>query len=323
MRLLQLANQQLIPIYALNQTNLAANIGILQHSAQVLSDVQNAVGAGLEVVIPATAQTNGTWSGSGYIMLDPQTGAADYRISGGVSGNVSDDCNRSSKTIAVASLNVSIIWWLLLGWMVDDNDDFNGVAVATVLAAVVAVAIIIVVAAPAAAAVGGLVARAGAVISEAALTGALVAFSGAALANGGDTCSCTPMGLGYRRGGNAAHNACAAQPQNTDPPFAAEDVELGGKAFDGWLQSQNKLTEVKTGLFYTTIKNLSTKVPAKQAFLDVLLAKNVAEFYVDRVKSGFCNIDFGFAVTDGNLLNDMRGVLSTTGDAGRVYNNGC
>ena len=89
------------------------------------------------------------------------------------------------------------------------------------------------------------------------------------------------------------------------------------------MQTQNKLTEVKTGMFYTTIKNLATRVPARQAFMDVLLAREVAEFYVDREKSGFCQIEFGFGVRDNNLLQDMQGVLSITGDAGRMYNNGC
>lgn len=42
-----------------------------------MGDIENAVSAGLEVVIPQSTDANGTWNGSGYIMMDPQTGSAD------------------------------------------------------------------------------------------------------------------------------------------------------------------------------------------------------------------------------------------------------
>jgi hypothetical protein len=65
MRLLELANSNSVPIFHVTAANLASVRGRLQHSSDVMGDIDNAVSVGLEVVIPQFVQTNGTCSGSG------------------------------------------------------------------------------------------------------------------------------------------------------------------------------------------------------------------------------------------------------------------
>jgi len=83
---LQIANNQGMPIYTLNQTNIDAILPQLQVDAGVKADIINAVNAGKEVTVPQTNITFNDWTGCGYIIIDPDTGAGAYMISGGLSG---------------------------------------------------------------------------------------------------------------------------------------------------------------------------------------------------------------------------------------------
>lgn len=330
MRLLELANQQNIPIYRVNAANLNALRGSLQHSADVFGDISNAVNAGLEVIIPQRQQTNGAWSGSGYIMLDPQTGSADYRVSGGLSGNFDDEaCQRQVEPVKVKVPDIAFIWWLLFGYLIDEDYNFNGAGAAAVVIGVLATAAILaIVAGPAAAALA-----AGAQVVGAAARAAIMAtiffFSGAALAGVEDDCSCTPERRGSRRGGifgfyTAVHNACANV--YTDPDLVNSDVDLRDKSFDGWRRAENTLYEIKTGTFYSTVKSLSVFLPAKEKLLETLKTKALAEYAYDRIVSGVCGFEFGFGVRDPALMLDMKTFFNEVGlegDALRVFPNGC
>jgi hypothetical protein len=83
---LRIAGQQGVPIFTINKDNLNKYIPMLEVHSSVIQDVQNAVNAGMEVIIARSdIQFNG-WSGCGYIIHDPTTGAGSYMISGGLSG---------------------------------------------------------------------------------------------------------------------------------------------------------------------------------------------------------------------------------------------
>ncbi|MEW6054935.1 MAG: hypothetical protein AB1552_14330, partial [Nitrospirota bacterium] len=83
---LQIANEQGIPIYTINQTNINNIFPQLQVDSDVKSDIQNAVNAGKEVTVSKTDIAFNGWTGCGYIIIDPITGAGAYMISGGHSG---------------------------------------------------------------------------------------------------------------------------------------------------------------------------------------------------------------------------------------------
>lgn len=85
---LQIANEQGIPIYTINQSNINTIMPQLQIDADVKADIQNAVNAGKEVTVSKTNINFNGWNGCGYIIIDPVTGAGAYMISGGMNGGL-------------------------------------------------------------------------------------------------------------------------------------------------------------------------------------------------------------------------------------------
>jgi type III secretion system FlhB-like substrate exporter len=83
---LKIANDQGIPIYTINQTNIATTMPQLQIDQQTKDDITNAVNAGKVVTVSKTNITANGWTGCGYIITNPETGAGAYMISGGTNG---------------------------------------------------------------------------------------------------------------------------------------------------------------------------------------------------------------------------------------------
>jgi len=83
---IHLANQQGLKTYRVTGSNIATVLPILQVSSAVKGDIQNAVNAGKEVLIPEQELQVNDWRGVGYVISDPETGAAGYLISGGFAG---------------------------------------------------------------------------------------------------------------------------------------------------------------------------------------------------------------------------------------------
>jgi hypothetical protein len=76
-------------IYTLNQQNQAYHASIvagLGTDADTKSEITNALNAGMEVTVHQSEITANGWTGSGYIILDPESGAGAYKISGGANG---------------------------------------------------------------------------------------------------------------------------------------------------------------------------------------------------------------------------------------------
>jgi len=90
MRLIQSANSAGIPIVAIGAANVDGVLSPLALSSQVKNDIRSAANAGKLVLVPASNLTIGQWAGVGYVVLDTETGAAAFQISGGLSGGVAD-----------------------------------------------------------------------------------------------------------------------------------------------------------------------------------------------------------------------------------------
>jgi hypothetical protein len=104
-KVLQIANQEGIPIYTINQTNVNEILPRLQVSEAVKSGIRNAVTSGMIVTIPERNIQYYNWSGVGYIVLNPETGAGAYMISGGLAGSYTAlllDCIESIVEAAAA-----------------------------------------------------------------------------------------------------------------------------------------------------------------------------------------------------------------------------
>jgi hypothetical protein len=85
---LQIANDQGIPIYTINQSNIGSILPQLQLDSGTIADIQNAVNAGKIVTVSKTDINFNGWTGCGYIIIDPATGAGAYMISGGLNGSL-------------------------------------------------------------------------------------------------------------------------------------------------------------------------------------------------------------------------------------------
>ncbi len=83
---LKIANDQGVPIYSINQTDMNAILPQLQLGTDVISAIQDAINGGDIVIAPKTNITSNGWTGCGYIIIDPTTGSSAYMISGGQSG---------------------------------------------------------------------------------------------------------------------------------------------------------------------------------------------------------------------------------------------
>jgi len=83
---LSIANSQGIPIYQVNQQNIATILPNLQLDAGTISDIQNAVNAGKEVTVQQREIDFQGRMVAGYLIIDPETGAGAYMISGGSNG---------------------------------------------------------------------------------------------------------------------------------------------------------------------------------------------------------------------------------------------
>jgi transglutaminase-like putative cysteine protease len=87
-KMLKIANDQGIPIYTINTTNIDSILPRLQVESDVIANIQDAVNAGKEVTVPMSNITYASWTGSGYIIFDPNTGDGAFMINGGLNGGV-------------------------------------------------------------------------------------------------------------------------------------------------------------------------------------------------------------------------------------------
>ena len=89
-KILQLASEAGIDICTIMTSVYGDCPGITQPS-YIISALNAALAQGHVITIPEDPITVGLWSGTGYIDLDPTTGAGGYIISGGISGSVQTD----------------------------------------------------------------------------------------------------------------------------------------------------------------------------------------------------------------------------------------
>ncbi len=85
---LAIANNQGIPIFMINQSNMSSILPQLQLNGGTIDDIKNAVNAGKIVTVSKSDITASGWTGCGYIIIDPVTGAGAYMISGGMNGAI-------------------------------------------------------------------------------------------------------------------------------------------------------------------------------------------------------------------------------------------
>lgn len=96
-KILELSSDLGIPIYTFTNDNIDTLYSALNLSATNENSLYYAVSIGHEVTVPRDNITYGQWYGTGYIDMEPDTGAAGYIISGGQSGGATVDMWTSLK----------------------------------------------------------------------------------------------------------------------------------------------------------------------------------------------------------------------------------
>jgi hypothetical protein len=86
---IQIAAQQGQKIFTITQANIDQVLPQLAHKALIIQDVKDAVAAGKIVTISQSTISYKGWTGAGYILIDPNTGAGAYLIGGGADGAIS------------------------------------------------------------------------------------------------------------------------------------------------------------------------------------------------------------------------------------------
>ncbi|AOT07558.1 hypothetical protein [Pseudoalteromonas luteoviolacea] len=86
MSILRFAAQHEVPIYVVKASNVDAALAEINMPANIETSMRNAVNSGRIVITPKEQMLIGEWNGVGYIVLDPNTGAAGYLINGGNAG---------------------------------------------------------------------------------------------------------------------------------------------------------------------------------------------------------------------------------------------
>jgi hypothetical protein len=87
--ILKEAALQGIPIYTVTPDNKTVTIPQLQLPSEIIKDIQNSAASGRHITVPKTMVTIGDYTGIGYVVMDPVSGAASYLIAGGLSGGYS------------------------------------------------------------------------------------------------------------------------------------------------------------------------------------------------------------------------------------------
>lgn len=85
---IQIAQQQGQTIYTINKDNFSQILLKLNLSSSVITDIRNAVNAGRIVTAHERNISVKGWSGTGYIVLDPESGVGAYMIGGGADGGM-------------------------------------------------------------------------------------------------------------------------------------------------------------------------------------------------------------------------------------------
>ncbi len=83
---LKAANDMGVPIYTIDQSNVAAALPQIATDTDTIMEFQNAIAAGKRVTTAQRDITVGNFTGMGYIIEDTVTGSAAYMISGGRNG---------------------------------------------------------------------------------------------------------------------------------------------------------------------------------------------------------------------------------------------
>lgn len=114
---LQIAGSEGQKIFTVTQNNIDIVLPQINHHSETITDIRNAVAAGKVVTVSQNKVSITGWTGTGYIILDPNTGAGAYMIGGGSDGGAIQFLNDNSTplTALVSLLSLMLTFPALTG----------------------------------------------------------------------------------------------------------------------------------------------------------------------------------------------------------------
>jgi hypothetical protein len=108
MKALAIAQQQGQKIYTINQQNASTALAKLSIGGSVGQEIRNAVLSGKEVTVHEKPINAYGWTGYGYSIINPETGAGGYVIEGGGNGGVVNDLSYYAGLAAGLSIAAAV-----------------------------------------------------------------------------------------------------------------------------------------------------------------------------------------------------------------------
>ncbi|MEW8288483.1 MAG: hypothetical protein AB2697_21085, partial [Candidatus Thiodiazotropha endolucinida] len=87
-------------IYHITQANMAEALPNIHHHSDTMAEIKASLNAGKEVITHTDAVSVPGWSGAGYIILDTESGAGAYKITGGKNGGILSDISEEIETVS-------------------------------------------------------------------------------------------------------------------------------------------------------------------------------------------------------------------------------
>ncbi len=143
-KILSIAASQGQKIFTLNSGNAASQsvVATLGISADAKMEIANALAIGKEVTVHENAVTVNGWSGSGYVIVDPDTGSGAYKLDGGTNGGRVPSCAALAVMVVAAVIIATLLAVVLLPFIIEGmiGVELVGGAAALANAAKIAVA---------------------------------------------------------------------------------------------------------------------------------------------------------------------------------------
>jgi hypothetical protein len=111
--------QKIYTLNAQNQSQHSALLAQITIDPQALAEIQNGLAVGKEVTVHQAPITQSGWTGSGYIITDPTTGAGAYKIAGGANGQWMPSCAALIGVFVAALILTAIILVILLPFIIE------------------------------------------------------------------------------------------------------------------------------------------------------------------------------------------------------------
>jgi hypothetical protein len=96
-------------IFTITQANIDQVLPQLAHKALIIQDVKDAVAAGKIVTISQSTISYKGWTGAGYSIVDPNTGAGAYLIGGGADGSYLDIVSNNANGFAAMAGLIGVL----------------------------------------------------------------------------------------------------------------------------------------------------------------------------------------------------------------------